>query len=329
MKTLYARSCFILLLVVALVFPQRSGRAQAETPTLDAYQQLIAEAYAAAQRSDRIGLDQRAEQLLTVDRVQLPDGSTTPVDNRWLATALAEEPPSYPDLVARLGAILDALGQPRGEAEPDALERLEQVYEVPPFKSRALPSAWNRFWEAVGNAIADFLGRLFGNLPTPTITPTPAQSFNGLNATGWAVLVIGLVLVLALVVYAVRGVRRSVVADARAREDAAEEETMTATEAVDRAQIEARAGNYRGAARHMYLSSLLWLEERGMLRYDRSRTNREYLQQVRGKPVHDELLPVVETFERVWYGHRPLDDAGFREYERQVAAMRAREERAP
>ncbi len=323
------RSCFILLLVVvALLFPQRSGWAQVETPALDAYQQLIAEAYAAAQRSDRIGLDQRAEQLLRIERVQLPDGSTTPVDNRWLAAALAEEPPSYPDLVARLGAILDALGQPRGEAVPDALDRLEQVYQVPPFKSRALPSAWNRFWEAIGNAIADFFSRLFANLPTPAVTPTPAQSLNGLNATGWAVLAVGLLLVIALVVYAVRGVRRSVVADARAREEAVEEETMTATEAVDRAQIEARAGNYRGAARHLYLSSLLWLEERGMLRYDRSRTNREYLQQVRGKPVHDELLPVVETFERVWYGHRPLDDAGFREYERQVDAMRAREERS-
>lgn len=323
------RSCFILLLVlVALLFPQRSSWAQAETPTLDAYQQLIAEAYAAAQRSDRIGLDQRAEQLLAVDQVQLPDGSTTPVDNQWLAAALAEDPPSYPDLVARLGAILDALGQPRGVVIPDALDRLDQVYEAPPFKSRALPSAWKRFWEAVGNAIADFFSRLFANLPTPAVTtPAPAQSFNGLNATGWAMLAVGLLLVLAIVVYAVRGVRRSVVTDARAREEAAQEETMTATEAVDRAQIEARAGNYRGAARHLYLSSLLWLEERGMLRYDRSRTNREYLQQVRGKPVHDELLPVVETFERVWYGHRPLDDAGFREYERQVNAMRAREER--
>jgi hypothetical protein len=64
-----------------------------------------------------------------------------------------------------------------------------------------------------------------------------------------------------------------------------------------------------------------------MLRYDRSRTNREYLQQLRGKPAHDALVPVVDTFEQVWYGHRPLDAVAFSEYERQVQALRKDEER--
>jgi hypothetical protein len=300
---------------------------EAAPPTVEEYRQLITEAYAAAQRSDRIGLDDRAEQLLAIEEILLPDGSTLPVDNSWLREALASEPPDFPVVVARLGAILDALGQPRIPPEPGALDKLARIYEVPPFKDRALPSAWDRFWNAVGRAIAGFFERLFGNLPTPNPSPTTATSFSGLSPAGWATLIIGLLLVLALIVYAVRGVRRTMVADAQAKAEAADEAMPTAAEAIDQAQVEARAGNYRVAARHLYLSSLLWLEERGMLRYDRSRTNREYLHQLRGKPAHDALAPVVDTFEQVWYGHRPLDAVAFSEYERQVQALRKDEER--
>ncbi len=71
----------------------------------------------------------------------------------------------------------------------------------------------------------------------------------------------------------------------------------------------------------------LWLEERGLVRYDRSRTNREYLAQLRGKPTYETFVPVVETFERVWYGKRPLDAEDFNKYETQIAALRTDEER--
>ena len=299
--------------------------AQAAPPTLDAYKQLVAEAYAAAQRSDRIGLDERAERLLQTTSVALPDGRPVPVDNGWLRTALAQEPPAYPEIVARLGAVLDALGQPRAQVGSDALQKLAQVYEVPPFKSRTLPSAWTRFWRAVGNAIESLLRRLFASLPTPTINPNPARPLRNLSPLGWTLLAVGILLVLGIVVYAFRGVRRSMVAEAQARAEAAAEETLTTTEALDRAQADARAGNYRGAARHLYLSSLLWLADRGLLRYDRSRTNREYLRELEDTPIHDDLVPVVATFERVWYGYGSLDAEGFKAYERQVAALQAHE----
>ena len=299
--------------------------AQAAPPTLDAYKQLVAEAYAAAQRSDRIGLDERAERLLQTTSVALPDGRPVPVDNGWLRTALAQEPPAYPEIVARLGAVLDALGQPRAQVGPDALQKLAQVYEVPPFKSRTLPSAWTRFWRAVGNAIESLLRRLFASLPTPTINPNPARPLRNLSPLGWTLLAVGILLVLGIVVYAFRGVRRSMVAEAQARAEAAAEETLTTTEALDRAQADARAGNYRGAARHLYLSSLLWLADRGLLRYDRSRTNREYLRELEDTPIHDDLVPVVATFERVWYGYGSLDADGFKDYERQVAALQGHE----
>ncbi len=322
---LQAHSIYLLMLLASLCLGG-SARAQEAPPTIEAYKQVVSEAYAAAQRGDRIGLDERAEALLEMTSVALPDGASLPVDNGWLRTALAEEPPDYPTIVARLGAILDAMGQPRAPADADALEKLTQIYQAPPFKARPLPALWGRFWRAVGRAISGFFGPLFDRLPTPpAFAPGPARPFSTLSAAGWALLLVGLLLVVGIVIYAVRGVRRSIVSEAKARAED-EEAGLTSAEAAGRAQADARSGDYRTAARYMYLAALLWLEERGRLRYDRSDTNREYLQQVRGTPVHDALAPVVDTFERVWYGRQQLDDTGFSEYERQVAALRERED---
>lgn len=303
---------------------------QTATVSLDAYRQLVNEAYAAAQRSDRIGLDDSAEILLATTGVKLANGDVVEIDNTWLRDALAQEPPDFPMIVASLGAILDALAQTRTPGDPNALQKLTQVFEVPPFKSREVPSAWNNFWSGVGQAIADFFERLFNQLPQSNINPpTPAAplAFGTLTPVGWVLLVLGALLILALIIYTLRGVRRTVTAEARVRAEAEEEEVMTVQEATDRTRVAAQSGDYRTATRYLYLSTLLWLEERGLVRYDRSRTNREYLAQLRGKPTYDTFVPVVDTFERVWYGKRPLEAGDFEKYEEQIAALRTNEER--
>lgn len=308
-----------------------SVRAQMPTPTLNEYERLVREAYAAATRSDRIGLDQVAAQLGTIREVKLADGSTAPADNAWLPAALAQEPPQYQLIAARLGAILDAAGQARATQDPSALQKLNDVFSKPPFKSAEVPSAWTRFWRAVGQAISDFFDWLFRSLPSGSgpitrATPTP---FGNLSPVGWGLLLLGLLLVLGIVIYAIRGVRGSLVRDAKARAEAAEEdEHITAGEALDRAQSQARNGDYRGGVRYLYLSSLLWLDERGLLRYDRSLTNREYLAETQANSgLHNRLAPVVGTFERVWYGHRDLAEQDFRAYEEQVNALRDLEQK--
>lgn len=326
--------CLVLALVVGgnVSLVRAAPPAQSSTVSLDAYRQLVNEAYAAAQRSDRIGLDASAETLLAITGVELPNEDIVEVDNAWLRDALAQEPPDFPLIVAALGAILDALAQARTPSDPDALQKLDQVFEVPPFKSREVPSAWNDFWDGVGRSIGRFFEQLFNQMPTPNINPPNVpnvpSTWGNLTPLGWVMLIIGGLLILALVLYTLRGVRRTVAAEARVRAEAeAEEEHMTVQEATDRTRNAAQAGDYRTATRYLYLSTLLWLEERGMVRYDRSRTNREYLQQLRGKPTHDAFVPVVDTFERVWYGKRPLESADFDAYQQQINALRSNEER--
>ncbi len=314
-------------LLLALILASRPVAAQEAPLTLDQYEQLVREAYAAASRADRIGLDEVAARLTTIRDVTLPDGAVLPVDNGWLAEELAIEPPAYRLIAARLGAVLDALGQPAAPRDPDALAKLDAVFSRPPFQSREAPSAWNHFWTAVGNAIESFFDWLFRNLPAgggQAGAPTP---WGRLSPLGWTFLIAGLLLVLGLVIYAARGVRRALARDAQVREQvAADEADLSASVAIDRAGEAARAGDYRSAARYLYLSSLLWLDERKLLRYERSLTNREVLDRSRDQPaLHQRLTPVVNTFERVWYGKRPLDEAGYRQYEQQVRALRDEE----
>ena len=314
-------------LILLLALLPLGARAQAGAVTLDQYAQLVREAYAAASRSDRIGLDDVAARLASAAEIALPDGSTVPADNGWLADALREEPPPFPLITARLGAILDAAGQARSGSDPDAQAKLDEVFSKPPFRDREVPTAWSTFWNSVGNAIGNFFDWLFRSLPSGgSVGPAPAArtGFGGLTPVGWILVIVGGLLVLGIVVYAVRGVRQSVVRDAKARADAElSEEDISAGEALDRAHSTARDGDYRTAVRYLYLSSLLWLDERKLLRYDRSLTNREYLQRAQANPaLHDQLAPVVGTFERVWYGQGQLEESDFVAYEQQIKGLR-------
>lgn len=97
------------------------------------------------------------------------------------------------------------------------------------------------------------------------------------------------------------------------------EEIATSDEAIQRAQDASALQDYRQALRLLYLAALLKLDEIGALRYDRALTNREYVRQViLSSALADALRPVVETFDDVWYGYRPLTPEGYANFEHEV-----------
>ena len=64
------------------------------------------------------------------------------------------------------------------------------------------------------------------------------------------------------------------------------------------------------------------LAERGLIRFERSLTNREVLARVDASaPARAHLSPVVETFDRVWYGEREPDEATFHVYSQEIDAL--------
>src|SRR5262249_19603408 len=93
----------------------------------------------------------------------------------------------------------------------------------------------------------------------------------------------------------------------------------TSGDARDFAATSEATQDYRSAIRYLYLSSLLLLDERGLIHYDRTLTNREHLRQVANLPhLVEALRPVVNTFDRVWYGFEPVDETMYQEFRQNV-----------
>ena len=97
--------------------------------------------------------------------------------------------------------------------------------------------------------------------------------------------------------------------------------------AFKRAETLSMQGDYRNAIRYLYLSSLLVLDEQGLMRYDRSRTNREYLRSVSSRPeLAKPLQDVIEVFDRVWYGFEGVDEQTYQSYVERVDELREKKE---
>lgn len=288
------------------------AHAQSQIPPLATYEAWLREAFAAAQRGDRLGLQQIAPRLTETTSVTLPTGGTAAVDNAWLRDALKASEPDLPPIASRLGALIDALALPASPAPPDAQERLTTILSQPPFVGADAPQ------DSLLGRFLDWLFRQLGRL----FRPIGDAGFRSANAIGWLVAGLGLLLLIGVLAYVLLWTRRNLASDARAASDDPEAR-LTSNSAVQQASDLARGGDYRTAVRYMYLSALLWLDERDMLRYDRALTNREYLEHLGNNPeLRGRLLPIVETFDRVWYGYASLDAQSFEAYRQQVEALR-------
>jgi hypothetical protein len=274
------------------------------------YEGLLREAYTAAQRRDSVGFRQAAEDLTDIETVQVEDDVLVPVDNQWLDAALDEPEPDFSQVAERLGALLDALAQPGQNVPPDADERLRDILSRPPFTDETSDSLLSRFLDW----LFDILDRLFSPL-------AEAGAGSG-SLLSWILVIICGGILAGVLVYLLLSMRHSLASEAQAREARDPEASLTAASALQQAGTLASGGDYRTAVRYLYLSSLLWLDEQGMLHYDRALTNQEHLARLVDNPdLRARLVPIVQTFDRVWYGHIELDAESFTTYKQQVEAL--------
>lgn len=112
-----------------------------------------------------------------------------------------------------------------------------------------------------------------------------------------------------VIIFFIRQIRMNLISEAH--DEVAEtelEQVETERAALARAETAEAASDFRGALRFLYLSAILHLQERGVLPYDKSLTNREYLHQARADiDLHTALGPAITVFDEVWYGHKPCD----------------------
>lgn len=315
----------VFLLCLLLTIQPLSPDGEEPLP-LDAYWELVEETHAllvelegGEPETAHTRLSAAAARWEAVDQLLLPDGTRVVVEHDYLIARLQAEPPDLEGLEAYFESLMLARATWPQSAPPPDEEILEDVLSRPEFQWRApQPSPLEEAWQRFLLRVREFFARLFPHSErTLRIDGPPLLT---LLPLGLSILVLSLVLV-----YALRGVLAGFVAESGIEPQVEEgREVLTASAALQRARDLSGAGDYRTAVRYLYLSSLLILEERGVLRYERSLTNREVLRTVAGTPrLANVLENVVEVFDRVWYGYQSLDDEAYRRYEEQVNDLRS------
>ncbi|MDT8307258.1 MAG: DUF4129 domain-containing protein [Anaerolineae bacterium] len=309
------RALLFLLLVTLFLAGPAVAQEAISSPSLDAYLALAAETEAALTGADGEAITALAARWEGITVVVLPTGAEVAVDHTALVAALRAEPRDDAALAARLATLQSVAARWAGPAYDQAAAagataRLEAILARSAFQwEEQQPTFWERLWQRI-------LRLLFELIPFGDSALDLANVI--LAVSGAAILFLALAL-------AARSLLRTIRPEAAADSAPGDEHGLTAEQALRHAEANSQQGDYRSAVRYLYLSTLLLLEEHGVLRYDRSRTNREYLRTVAGMPeLYATLHSVVDVFDRVWYGFQPLDEAGYAQYERQVNALRRR-----
>jgi hypothetical protein len=311
-------------LLAALIFVTRAAGAGAPAPLSEAdYWTLVEQTRADLRALDgqpaeeaRLVLDGLAGSWSQVTEAQRADGSVTPVDSSFLVAALKADPPNLDQLDGLLGALLDAHeNYPQNVYGPSDLDALNQILLLPEFQWR--PNPIGEWFQKLWEKFQAWLDKIFGQADVEISIP----------GSGEAMTVIAVIVLLAVLVYVFRGLFTDLVKETEADASADDDRNLTSETAFRKAQNLSGQRDYRAAVRYLYLSSLLLMEERGILRYDRSRTNREYLRSVAGHPnLAKPLKSVVDVFDRVWYGFEPLDESTYNEYVNEVEELKEQKE---
>ena len=275
---------------------------------LKSSRQAVADLDGKTDEDIRAALEDLAAQWDAIASVQLESGETLPLDNSHITSALRAE---SPDLDA-LTALFDTLLASRGTSSETSVGQngttsINEILTRPEFQwKEEQPNPLNDWLQRMWDRFASWLDKLIPDF-TIAINPTP----------------IAAILLVLVLLYAFRGLFVDLIADARLTNGEDADELLTADSAFQRAQSLSRGGDYRAAVRYLYLSSLLMLDERGLLRYDRSRTNREVLRSVADQPeLSQPLSEVVDVFDNVWYGYHELDEERFKHYSDRVEELK-------
>lgn len=319
----------LILLLLGLIAPSLLAQSGDGSLGEEAYWQLLADLRADVlmyqTSDDATPLHAAANQLNTITSVRRADGTVVPVDHSVLVTLLIAEPPLWQDVETSLDALLDQRenwpdvrygGDAAASARADLQEILTEL-ETEPVADDELAQIEeelrNGQWQFDPNASTapadETTNPLEINLPPVPVTLLAV--FAG-------------VILVAVLFFAFRHLALDFSADAALPLETNDaEENLTAQAALSRAQTLSKQQDYRAAVRYLYLSTLLILEEKGLFRYNRTRTNREYIQSLSDKPEMSQVLgDVVNVFDRVWYGYEPIDDGEYSSYQEQVERLR-------
>ena len=300
----------LFILLILLCFSWQTATAQTEPLPEAEYWLLVESAVDAIEQN--ADLTEITQQITAVDTIQLENGEIVQINTEYLVDLLQAD-----ELGAQHVEQLETLLATREQLplvldESAMLTALEAITSRSEFQYESvLPDSLLRVIELLSRAFEFLFQLLEAGVENGT-----ASVFAWI-VTGLAVAGLG-----AFLWYWLRGVRHQFSGESELGEVGDQDEGISADAAFNQAQTLADSRDYRQAVRYLYLSTLLSLDERGLLRYDRSKTNREYLRSVHGSEFSAPLSRVIDVFDRVWYGFQPIDAETYARYAQTVRRLR-------
>jgi hypothetical protein len=251
------------------------------------------------------------QQLNAITEVTLPGGTVVTVQP--LLDAAAAPQPTAATIAAQLTLVVEQIRAVDGDDAAARLARLRTIFEGAAFVQQE--SLWQRFWRWLRSWLPD--------LPADEANGQPRWFALGATWIGYLLIGIGALLFIYLLSLWLQNLLGSFVGGAaNGRRLTPDGALLNAAAARQQAHALASSGSFRAAVRQLYLSALLTLDERDLLHYDQSNTNREVLSTVRDNPaLHQRLRPVIETFDDVWYGVHEPDQTTFDRYVQAVEQL--------
>jgi len=234
------------------------------------------------------------------------------------------------EALEHLSALQDEIDQPLLYEPSDRAHRiLEDVLARSEFAGRERKesglAAWiGRYAEALTNwagrhvedifrRVGDWFERIFGFL-----VPESETGRAGVHLGRWLLYTLGIIVVLLLLYLLARlllSLRGRGTAPSQFDEDEEIVELPRPDELLARASGFRSEGNYRAAMRFCYLALIAFLEDRGLVRYDRSKTNWEYARELgTGFDRRDLFVSLTSSFDTAWYGMREVRETDLTEF---------------
>ncbi len=313
--------CIGMLLVGLLCSACPVAAATPPLPLADYWRQLsemrarVAGLAAASEARVKQELASEADRWEAIEAVLLNDDVVVPVDHSYLVGLMRADSPDLAQIGAALTHLQEALPTAKSAVDPDRAQQiLTGILAQPEFQwAERERTPLERWWQEFRERLWEWLQRLLGDRGGVVVG-------GGSKALGYLVLFAGILGIGLLAYYLLRGLRLHFVSDAELNmQNGVRGAPLTASAALERAQSLSTGGDYRTAMRYLYLSLLLLLDEREILRYDHTLTNREYARSLTRLPQFAATFNrVVDVFDRVWYGHHDLNADEYADYATQV-----------
>ena len=241
-------------------------------------------------------------------------------------------------LFLTIGAILGCTGLASGQSsKPDPNPEkvradLQRILADPQFRPIASGDNWgDRLLKWVGDQWDKLLHWLRNLFTFPTIRMQVGGKAGAYLSIFFAAVFIALALALIawliarLIRYIRTSRRKKTIADSASYDLDEEEAPLFITEPdiwIQEATKYASSGDYRRAFRAVFIAALLHLSQEGRIEFGRSRTNGDYLGELRFRGYDSEyeiLMPLTLDFDKLWYGDKSCQEidyvTGFKHYQ--------------